>query len=87
MANRPGLGDDSIRKSRLSAGKTGGQYPHLMAFNELQHQLFNYLRHLPTENDWTIETLLEGLGQKAKASGVEGDFGWAVKWSVERITA
>jgi hypothetical protein len=22
--------------------------PHLMAFNELQHQLFNYLRHLPT---------------------------------------
>ncbi len=61
--------------------------PHLMAFNELQYQLFNYLRHLPTEYDWTIETFLEGLGQKAKASGVEGDFGWAVKWSIERITA
>jgi hypothetical protein len=61
--------------------------PHLMAFNELQHQLFNYLRHLPTENEWTIEDFLKGLCQKAKASGVEGDLGWAVKWSVERITA
>jgi hypothetical protein len=59
--------------------------PHLMAFNELQHQLFNYLRHSRTENDWTIESFLEGLCQKAKASGVEGDFGWAVKWSVGTI--
>jgi hypothetical protein len=61
--------------------------PHLMAFNEMQHQLFNYLRHSRTEGDWTIENLVQGLFQKAKASGVEGDFDWAVKWSVERITA
>jgi len=61
--------------------------PHLMAFNELQHQLFNYLRNLKTKNDWTIESFLEGLVQKAKASGVDGDFGWAVKSSVQSITA
>jgi hypothetical protein len=39
------------------------------------------------ENEWTIEDFLKGLCQKAKESAVEGDFGWAVKWSVERITA
>src|SRR5260370_36143984 len=60
--------------------------PHLMAFNELQHQLFGYLRHSQTNDDWTIENFLEGLCQKAKASGVEGDFGWALKWSLERVT-
>ena len=58
--------------------------PHLMAFNELQHRLFNYLRHSRTKDDWTIQSFLEGLHQKAKASNVEGDFGWAVRWSMER---
>jgi hypothetical protein len=67
--------------------KQADSIPHLVAFNELQHQLFNYLRHLPTGNEWTIEDFLNGLCQKAKESAVEGDFGWAVKWSVERITA
>ena len=57
--------------------KQADTIPHLMAFNEMQHQLFNYLRHSQTESDWTIENFVEGLFQKAKASGVEGDFGWA----------
>jgi hypothetical protein len=61
--------------------------PHLMAFNEMQHQLFNYLRRSRTEHDWTIESFIEGLRQKAKVSGIEGDFGWALKWSVERLSA
>jgi hypothetical protein len=59
--------------------------PHLMAFNEMQHQLFNYLRHPQTEREWTIEGLVEGLCQKAKVSGIEGDFGWALNWSLERL--
>ena len=46
--------------------------PHLMAFNELQHQLYDYLRHSQTKDDWTIEDLLEGFYQKAAASGVAG---------------
>jgi hypothetical protein len=52
----------------------------------LQHQLFNYLRHTRTKDDWTIQNFLEGLNQNAKASKVDGDFGWALKWSIERIT-
>jgi hypothetical protein len=61
--------------------------PHLMAFNEMQHQLFNYLRHSQTEDDWTIEALLEGLCHRAKTSGIEGDFGWALKSSLQRLIA
>jgi len=61
--------------------------PHLMAFNELQHQLFNYLRYSRSKDDWTIEDFIAGLCQRAKASGVDGDFGWALKDSVERIKA
>ena len=60
--------------------------PHLMAFNEMQHQLFNYLRHSQSKDDWTIEAFVEGLCQRAKASGIEGDFGWALKSSLERMT-
>jgi hypothetical protein len=59
--------------------------PHLMAFNELQHQLFGYLRHSQIKADWTTESFIEGLYQKAKTSGIEGDFGWALKRSIETI--
>ena len=61
--------------------------PHLMAFNEMQHQLFNYLRHSQNEDDCTIEVLLEGLCQRAKASGVDGDFGWALNWAMEKLNS
>jgi hypothetical protein len=59
--------------------------PHLMAFNKLQHQLFNYLTHSRTKDDWTIEDFIRGLCEKAIASGVNGDVGWALKSSLERI--
>jgi hypothetical protein len=39
--------------------------PHLMAFNELQHQLYNYLRQLETTDQWTIENFLEGALSKS----------------------
>ena len=61
--------------------------PHLMAFNEMQHQLFNYLRDSRSKDDWRIEAFLEGLCQKAKVSGVEGDFGWALNWTLERLAS
>ena len=60
--------------------------PHLMAFNELQHQLFNYLRHSRTKEDWTIEDFIKGQCERAIASGVNGDFGWALKSSLEGFT-
>lgn len=58
--------------------------PHMMAFNELQHQLYNYLIHSRDEDDWTIEDFVKGLCEKAAASGVNGDFGWALKSSLEK---
>jgi hypothetical protein len=61
--------------------------PHLMAFNEMQHQLYNYLRHSQSEDEWTIQDFVNGLCQKAKVSGIEGDFGWALKSSVERLSS
>ena len=60
---------------------------HLIAFNELQHQLFGYIRHMRTQDDWNIRSLLQGLIQNAKASGVDGDFGWALKSSVDRLAS
>ena len=59
--------------------------PHLTAFNELQHQLFNYLIHSREKDDWTIEDFVKGLCEKAIASGVNGDFGWALKSSLEKV--
>jgi len=61
--------------------------PHLMAFNEMQHQLFNYLRDSRTRDDWTIEAFIDGLCQKAKVSGVEGDFGWALNYALKKLTS
>jgi hypothetical protein len=68
------------------AAKQADSIPHLMAFNELQHQLHNYLRHSQRKDDWTIEELLEGLYQKASASGVAGHFGAALNSSLRAIT-
>ena len=65
--------------------RQAARIPHLMAFNEMQHQVFNYLRHSGTQHNWTIESFVEGLCQKAKVSGIEGDFGWALNWSLERL--
>lgn len=60
--------------------------PHMMAFNELQHQLFNYLIHFREKDDWSIEDFIKGLCERAVASGVNGDFGWALKSSLEKIS-
>jgi hypothetical protein len=59
--------------------------PHMMAFNELQHQLYNYLIHSREKDDWTIEDFVKGLCERADASGVNGDFGWALKSSLEKV--
>ena len=73
----------SARAGYPAAGQPVESIPHLIAFNELQHQLFGYLSHSQAHDDRTIEKFVEGLCQKAKASGVEGDFGWALKRSLE----
>ena len=59
--------------------------PHMTAFNELQHQLYNYLIHSREKDDWTIEDFIKGLYERAVASGVNADFGWALKSSLEKV--
>jgi len=58
---------------------------HLIAFNEIQHQLYNFMRHPQHKERWKIEDFLEGLRQYAEASGVAGHFGAAVRSSLRRL--
>jgi len=60
-----------------------GNLHHLIGFNELQHQLYNYLHG--TKPDWGMESLLNCLFDEAKRFRVEGDFGWALKSSLRGI--
>jgi hypothetical protein len=59
---------------------------HLVAFNELQHQLYNQMRHCQTNDEWyKVEELLENLPKYAVAAGVAGDFGSAVHSSIRSL--
>ena len=66
-------------------GPEGGNLEHVIAFNELQHQVYNYLLHSRVKGDWTIEQFVHGLCDKASATGVEGYFGAAIKSSIDAI--
>lgn len=60
---------------------------HLVAFNELQHQLYNQMLHCQTSEEWyKAEELLENLRKYSVAAGVAGDFGVAVKASIQSLT-
>ncbi len=61
-----------------------GNIDHLVAFNEMQHQLFNYLRHCRRKDDRKIEDLVQGLVQRAISSSIEGEFMWALKSSLKQ---
>jgi hypothetical protein len=64
----------------------GNKIEHLVAFNELQHQLYNQMRHCQTKDEWyKVEEFLEGLRKYAVASGVAGGFGWAVQTSIRSL--
>jgi|SRR5207302_3125259 len=75
----------SARAGYPAAKQVDDNIAHLVAFNEMQHQLYNYLRHSHTRDDWKIEDFLEGLHQKAVASGIEGHFGTALKSSLSAV--
>ncbi len=59
---------------------------HLIAFNEMQHQVYNYMRHPHQKEPWKIEEFVVGLHERAKASGVEGHFGAAILASLRVLT-
>jgi len=58
---------------------------HLVAFNEMQHQVYNYMRHPHEKEQWKAEDFLEGLRRYAEASGVVGHLGFAVRASLEAL--
>jgi hypothetical protein len=73
-------------RSGYPVGAESGRIEHLMAFNEMQHQLYGRLRHLDTGEPWDLEEFLNGLQRIAEYRHVEGDFGWALATSVRRLT-
>lgn len=62
-----------------------GSISHLMAFNEMQHQVYGRIRHLNHSEEWTAESFVDGLLKKAQFYGLEGDLGWAVKTAFESL--
>lgn len=62
-----------------------GNLQHLIGFNELQHQLYNYLHR--TKGNWSMESFLSCLFDEAKRFRVEGDFAWALKSSLRGIVS
>ena len=77
----------SARAGYPSSTVVSDKLSYLIAFNEIQHQIYNFMRHSSAEGDWNIEDFFKGLHQKAVASGVdvEGYFGAAVKSSLQSV--
>jgi hypothetical protein len=60
---------------------------HLVAFNQLQHQLYNQMLHCQTNDEWhKVEELLENFRKYAAATGVAGEFGCAAQSSIRSLT-
>ncbi len=80
------LGYQMTISARAGYPAVGNKIEHLVAFNELQHQLYNQMLHCQTKNEWyKVEEFLEGLRKYAVAAGVAGDFGWAVHTSIRSL--
>jgi hypothetical protein len=62
-----------------------GSISHLMGFNELQHQVYGRIRQFGRDEDWTLDSFLAGLLQKADFYGISGDLGWAIKSAIASI--
>jgi len=80
------LGYQMTISARAGYPTVGNEIEHLVAFNEMQHQLYNQVRHCQTGDEWyKVEKLLENLRTYAVAAGVAGDFGSAVHASIRSL--
>jgi hypothetical protein len=80
------LGYQMTISARAGYPTVENKIEHLVAFNELQHQLYNQMLHCQTNDEWyKSEDLLENLRKYAVAAGVAGDFGWAVHASIRSL--
>jgi len=69
------LGYEMTVSARAGYPMVENKIEHLVAFNELQHQLYNQMLHCQTNDEWyKAEELLENLRKYAEAAGVAGDF-------------
>jgi hypothetical protein len=81
------LGYQMTISARAGYPTVENKIEHLVAFNELQHQLYNQMLHCQTNDEWyKIEELLENLRKYSAAAGVAGDFGWAVHTAIRSLT-
>jgi hypothetical protein len=62
-----------------------GSVAHLTALNELQHQVYGCMQHLPEGTAWPMASFLDGLLSMARAHGVDGSLGWALRTSISRL--
>jgi hypothetical protein len=82
-----GLGYQMTVSARSGYPAAGNKIEHLVAFNELQHRLYNYIRACQRKDEWnTVQDFLEGLRNYSVELGVAGDFGWAVHTSIQSLT-
>jgi hypothetical protein len=65
--------------------KQPGTISHLMGFNELQHQVYGRIRHLRRDQEWTLDSFVDGLLHKAEFYGISGDLGWAIKSAISSL--
>src|SRR5215469_2976230 len=80
------LGYNMTVSARTGYPTVENKIEHLVAFNELQHKLYNQMLHCQTNDEWyKVEELLENLRKYAGAAGVAGDFGWAAQTSVRSL--
>ena len=50
----------------------------LVGFNELQHQVYGRIRQLRRGEEWTLESFLDGLLQRAQHYEISGGLSWAL---------
>lgn len=59
---------------------TPGSIRALVGLNELQHQIYGRIRHLNRGEEWTNESFLNGLVEKAQ----HYEIATALDWSLQR---
>jgi hypothetical protein len=80
------LGYQMTISARAGYPAVENKIEHLVAFNELQHQLYNQVLHSLTNDEWyKVEVLLENLRDYAAAAGVAGDFGSAAQAAIRSL--
>jgi hypothetical protein len=62
-----------------------GSLSHLIGFNELQHQVYGRIRQFRRDDEWTLDSFVDGLIQKAEFYGITGDLGWAIKSAISSM--